>query len=51
MIEVLKHRIAEESYYEKKHIEDSGTGRELLEGRNIILAEDNDLNAEIRGNT
>ena len=31
----------------KKHIEESGTGSEILEGRNILLAEDNDLNAEI----
>ena len=43
----LKHRIADESYYVKKHIEEPGTGREILEGRNILLAEDNDLNAEI----
>jgi len=37
----LKHRIADESYYVKKHDEGSGTAR------NILLAEDNDLNAEI----
>ena len=43
----LKHRIADESYYAKKHIEEPGTGSEILEGRNILLAEDNDLNAEI----
>ena len=43
----LKHRIADESYYVKKHIEESGKGSEILEGRNILLAEDNDLNAEI----
>ena len=43
----LKHRIADESYYVKKYIESSGTGSEILEGRNILLAEDNDLNAEI----
>ena len=43
----LKHRIADESYYIKKHIEEPGTGSEILEGRNILLAEDNDLNAEI----
>ena len=43
----LKHRIAYERYYVKKHIEESGTGNEILEGRNILLAEDNDLNAEI----
>ena len=43
----LKHRIADESYYVKKHVEESGTGREILKGRKILLAEDNDLNAEI----
>ncbi|WP_177975497.1 ATP-binding protein [uncultured Eubacterium sp.] len=43
----LKHRIADESYYVKRHIEESGTGSEILEGRNILLAEDNDMNAEI----
>ena len=43
----LKHRIADESYYVNKYIEESGTGSEILEGRNILLAEDNDLNAEI----
>ena len=43
----LKHRIADESYYVKKHAESSETGSEVLEGRNILLAEDNDLNAEI----
>ena len=43
----LKHRIADESYYVKKYIEESETGSEILEGRNILLAEDNDLNAEI----
>ena len=31
----------------KEHVESSETGREILEGRNILLAEDNDLNAEI----
>ena len=43
----LKHKIADESYYVKKHIEESGTGSEILECMNILLAEDNDLNAEI----
>ena len=43
----LKHRIADESYYIKKHIEEPGTGSEIFEGRNILLTEDNDLNAEI----
>ena len=43
----LKHRIADESYYVKKHIEEPETGSEILKGRKILLAEDNDLNAEI----
>ena len=43
----LKHRIADESYYVKKHVEESGISGEILKGRNILLAEDNDLNAEI----
>ena len=43
----LKHRIADESYYVKEYIEEPGTESEILEGRNILLAEDNDLNAEI----
>ena len=43
----LKHRIADESYYVKKHVKSSETGSKILEGRNILLAEDNDLNAEI----
>ena len=43
----LKYRIADESYYVKKHDEGSGTASKILEGKNILLAEDNDLNAEI----
>ena len=43
----LKHKIADESYYVKKHVEELGTGSEILNGRHILLAEDNDLNAEI----
>ena len=43
----LKHRIADESDYVKEHDENSVTDREMLEGRKILLAEDNDLNAEI----
>ena len=43
----LKNRIADESYYVKRSDESSGTASEILEGRNILLAEDNDLNAEI----
>ena len=43
----LKHKIADESYYEKRYAENPGTGNEILEGKKILLAEDNDLNAEI----
>ncbi|WP_243027029.1 transporter substrate-binding domain-containing protein [Dorea formicigenerans] len=43
----LKHRIADEGYYTEKHVEELETSSEILEGRNILLAEDNDLNAEI----
>ena len=43
----LKHRIADESCYAKKYVEELGTGSEILNGKNILLAEDNDLNAEI----
>ena len=44
---ILKHRIVDESCYAKKHDEELGTGSEILNGRHILLAEDNDLNAEI----
>ena len=43
----LKHRIADESYYVKNNAENPETCSEILEGKNILLAEDNDLNAEI----
>ena len=43
----LKHKIADESYYGKGQIENPETGTEILKGRNILIAEDNDLNAEI----
>ena len=43
----LKHRIADESYYVKTPAENPETCNEILEGKNILLAEDNDLNAEI----
>ena len=46
-IVTLKHRIADESYYVKTHLEESGISRALLKDRSILLAEDNDLNAEI----
>ena len=35
------------SYYVEKHAETTVTGSTIPEGRNILLAEDNDLNAEI----
>ena len=44
---ILKHRIADEGYYKKMHAENPETGSEILAGKNILLAEDNDLNAEI----
>ena len=43
----LKYRIAYESYYVKNNAENPETCSEILEGKNILLAEDNDLNAEI----
>lgn len=43
----LRLKIADESYYENRQIENPETGTEILEGRNILIAEDNDLNAEI----
>ena len=43
----LKHRIADEGYYTEKHVEELETDSGILEGRNILLAEDNDLNTEI----
>ena len=43
----LKHKIADKSYYAKKYVENPETGSEILKGRNVLLAEDNDLNAEI----
>jgi signal transduction histidine kinase/CheY-like chemotaxis protein len=46
-IVMLKHKIADESYYLNRQEENVGTSHEILEGKNILLAEDNDLNAEI----
>ena len=43
----LKHKIADESYYVKKHVDNPLKDKEVLKGKNILLAEDNDLNAEI----
>ena len=46
-IVTLKHKIADESYCLNRQEENVGTSHEILEGKNILLAEDNDLNAEI----
>ena len=43
----LKHKIADENYYVKKYAENPETYSEILKDRKILLAEDNDLNAEI----
>ena len=44
----MEHRIADEAYYEKQLDAANKSGsKELLQGRKILLAEDNDLNAEI----
>ena len=45
---ILKHKIADEKYYEPKEKELSlEEKREVFGGKRILLAEDNDLNAEI----
>lgn len=48
-IVTLEHRLADESYYIKPQEQEakSAQGAELLKGKRILLAEDNDLNAEI----
>ena len=43
----LKHKIADEAYNVKKDVENPVSVREALKGKSILLAEDNDLNAEI----
>lgn len=45
---ILEHRIADEAYYEHKpdKISDD-VKKEIVKGKHILLAEDNDLNAEI----
>ncbi len=45
---ILQHRIAEETYYKQKTERTIAVDRkESLQGKHILLAEDNDLNAEI----
>ena len=46
-IVTLKHRIADACYYTKENHENNGLSRDILVGKNILLAEDNDLNSEI----
>ena len=46
-IVTLKHKIVDAYYYTKENHENNGLSSEILVGKNILLAEDNDLNAEI----
>ena len=47
-IVTFEHPIADEAYYKQQEQKDtSAQGAELLKGKRILLAEDNDLNAEI----
>ena len=47
-IVTIEHRIADEALYKpQEHEAESAQGLALLKGRRILLAEDNDLNAEI----
>ena len=44
---ILQHRLADNSYYEKKSGPKQVVSKKMLKGKRILLAEDNDLNAEI----
>ncbi|MDO4500169.1 MAG: ATP-binding protein [Erysipelotrichaceae bacterium] len=44
---IIPHKLADESYYEEKHNVSKPENVEILRGKHILLAEDNDLNAEI----
>ena len=44
---ILQHRIADAGCYEKKSEKTTDTSGEILRGKHVLLAEDNDLNAEI----
>ena len=47
-IVTFEHPIADEAYYKQQEQKDtSAQGAELIKGKRILLAEDNDLNAEI----
>ena len=46
---ILEHRIADKVYYEQnaEKSSDNNEKRDVLQGKHVLLAEDNDLNAEI----
>ena len=44
---ILQHRLADDSYYEKKSSPKHIVSQKVLKGKRILLAEDNELNAEI----
>ena len=44
---ILQHRLADDSYYEKITGPKQVVSKKVLKGKRILLAEDNDLNAEI----
>ena len=44
---ILQHRLADDSYYEKKSSPKHVVSQKVLKGKRILLAEDNELNAEI----
>lgn len=45
---VLYHKIADKTYFEyKQNLKKNGKSKEVLKGKRILLAEDNELNAEI----
>ena len=46
-IVTLKYKIADEKYYLNKQEENYEVDNKILDGKHILLAEDNDLNAEI----
>ena len=47
-IVTLTHRLADKVYYEKQDVpETEGEVKEIIQGKHILLAEDNELNAEI----
>ncbi|MDO4489376.1 MAG: ATP-binding protein, partial [Eubacteriales bacterium] len=43
----LEHRLADEAYYDQKAVTSDAEKKEIMQDKKILLAEDNDLNAEI----